>query len=570
MRSTSSAGNHHDHVAVAIAYAREARRDDGRRHGRWFRLAALRFLADLERTRHGTAPFGFDREAANDACEFIEKLPHVEGSWSIPTIVLAPAHVFFLVNLFGFRDARGGRRFTTALLATARKNAKSTCAAAILLYCQCCEEERGAQLITAATTGQQARIVFNYAKRMVEQTPDLRAAFALEAFANAIARWQNGSSLKPINAKASTQDGLNPSHTVLDEIHAHKTHDLLNVLQSAAGARRNPLWLYTTSEGYETPGPWPELRDFAQAVLQRVVAAEHFLAQVHALDDEDDDFDEARWVKANPLIESNEILLDEIRKAALEARAMPGRRAEFRVKRLNRRSSSARAWIDLDAWRACSGRPDLEALARRECYGGLDLASTGDLCAFRLVWMIDGTAYTAGWRWVPAGAVKSRTERGTVPYAAWVEAGLIKMTEGEVADYAVIEADLEALRERFPGLKEICFDPWNATDLVNRLSAKRFPMIAFRQGAKSYHPAMQGLERLYRSRRLAHGGDPVLAWCAANLVPRYDENMNMAPDRRRSADKIDDACALLMALSRPLTMKSEGGIDGWLRNPISS
>lgn len=533
-------------------------------------MAAERFLCDLKRAGRGTCSFRFDRWAANDACEFIEKLPHVEGRWDSATIVLHDSHVFFLVNIFGFRESNGARRFSVALLNIGRKGAKSTLAAAILIYCQCCENEPGAQLITAATTGQQARVVFNIAKRMVELTPDLRQAFALEPFANAVARWQNGSSLKPINAKASTQDGLNPSHTVMDEIHAHKTHDLLNVLRSASGARLNPLWLYTTTEGYETPGPWPELRGFARAILQRAVRADHFLAVIFAVDDEDEEFNERVWVKANPLIEVNPVLLREIRQHALEAKQMPGSAAEFRIKRLNRRSASARGWIDLPRWLQCGAAVDLEWLATHVCWGGLDLASTADFTALRLVWFVEQTVHTWGWRWVPAGAVAQRTERGTVPYATWVAQGLIAQTEGDVADYAVIERDIDAIKARFPLLESICFDPWNATDLVNRLNEKGYPMIAFRQGAKSYHPPMQGLERLYKSRRLAHGGDAVLTWCAANFVPRFDENMNMAPDRRRSADKIDDMCALLMALSQPLTKQPDGGIDEWLKNPIQS
>ncbi|WP_235028930.1 terminase large subunit domain-containing protein, partial [Mycoplasmoides pneumoniae] len=137
------------------------------------------------------------------------------------------------------------RRFTSALFAVARKNAKSTLSSSILLYCECCEPEEGAQVISAATTFPQASIIFNVAKRMVEKTPALREAFGLETWAKAITRFETGATFKPIHAKASTQDGLNPSHVGLDEIHAHKSADLLNVLTSAAGARGNPLWLYT-------------------------------------------------------------------------------------------------------------------------------------------------------------------------------------------------------------------------------------------------------------------------------------------------------------------------------------
>ena len=548
--SPPTASGERDYVAIALEYAREAVADKGgRRYGRLIRLGAQRFLDDLRRAKAKGAPFRFDEWHARDVCDFIEKLPHVEGKWQTPEIVLHRSHVFFLVNLFGFRKPDGTRRFTSALFAVARKNAKSTLAAAILLYCQCCEEEEGAQVISAATTGSQARIIFNVAKRMVEKTGDLREAFGLEAWANAISRVQTGASFKPINAKASTQDGLNPSHVGLDEIHAHKTPDLLNVLTSAAGARQSPLWLYTTTEGYTNPGPWAEIRQFARQLLEGVfgTTADHFLAVFFAVDDGDDDFSEAAWHKANPLMDSNPHLLAAIRKEAVEAKAMPSKLAEFQIKRLNRPASAANGFILLPKWNACSGAVDLDALRDVPCWGGLDLASTRDLTAFRLVWNVDGKLLTWGRRWVPEAAVAQRTERGTVPYAGWVAAGFLEQTEGDVTDYAVIEAAVLEACERF-NVQGIGFDRWNATEVCSRLIGAEVPMVEFVQGPKSYHPAMQALERAYIGGHLAHAGDPVLTWCAANLVARKDQNLNMAPDKKRSADKIDDMAALLMAV----------------------
>lgn len=507
-------------------------------------------------------PFAFDVEKAADACWFVEQMPHVEGRWETKTIKLHASHVFFLVNLFGFRNLEGGRRFTTALLAVARKNAKSTLAAAILLYCLCNEDELGAQLITAATTGSQARVVFRLAKAMVEATPDLREAFALEPFANAIARWQNGGSIKPINAKASTQDGLNPSHVVLDEIHAHKTHDLLNVLQSAAGARQNPLWLYTTTEGYETPGPWPELRLFAQQILQGVLNREevdHVLAVIYALDDEigqegdadhqpaDDAFDESKWIKANPLIDVNPLLLREIRKASVEAKQMAGRLAEFLIKRCNRQSSTSKGFIRYEKWKACAGAVDLAMLEKHQCWGGLDLASTTDFCSFRLVWQVDGIYYTWGRRWVPASAVARRVNRGTVPYQSWVGSGALEVIDGEVIDHAIVEREILEAKNRF-SIQGIAYDTWNAANVAANLKKEGLVMEPFIQGPKSYHPAIKEFETAYVASKLRHGGDPVLSWCASNIVLRYDDNLNSAPDKKRSGDKIDDMVALLMAI----------------------
>lgn len=557
-RSESPAPLENDYVDVAIGYAKAAAADRGGRFGRLIKLAAKRFLDDLKRAKKKGAPFSFSRDHANHACSWIELLPHVEGKWETPEIRLHPSHVWFVVQLFGFRKPDGTRRFTSALFAVARKNAKSTLSAAILLYCECCEEEEGAQVISAATTGSQARIIFNVAKRMAEKKADLREAYGLECWANAISRVETGATFKPINAKASTQDGLNPSHVGLDEIHAHKTPDLLNVLQSAAGARRNPLWLFTTTEGYANPGPWSEIRQFATQLLEGVFgdAADHFLAIFFAVDKEDGDFDEKAWHKANPLMDVNPHLLAAIRKESIEAKAMPSKLAEFQIKRLNRPAAAANGFILLPKWNACHGAVDLEALKDVPCWGGLDLASTRDLASLRLVWRLGDKIITWGRRWVPESAVAQRTERGTVPYAGWVAAGLLEQTEGEVTDYTVIEQAVLDVHERF-NLQSLAFDRWNATEMVSRLVAAEVPLVEFIQGTKSYHPAMVELERAYIGKRLVHDGDPVLAWCAANLVARKDVNLNMAPDKRRSADKIDDITALLMAIGISIPVAEE-------------
>jgi phage terminase large subunit-like protein len=557
---TTPPGKSNNYVAIADSFARDALSDvDQERHCHWIRQAASRYLKDRKRAATKGCKFKFSPVHANDACDFIEKLPHVEGRWDTLTITLHPAHVFFIVNVFGFRNNDGTRRFTSALLSIGRKNAKSLIAAAILLYCLCCEDEPGIQVISAATTGSQARIVFNAAKRMVEVTPDLREAFSLETFANAIANWQVGGNFKPINSKASTQDGLNPSHVVLDEIHAHKNHDLLNVLQSAAGARLNALWLYTTTEGYETPGPWPEMRHYAQQVLNGVLEADHFFALIFSLDEQvgqpgdpnyreaDDDFDERKWIKANPLISVNPILKREIIKAAIDAKQMPGRHAEFRIKRLNRPSSVAQGWTNLTKWKACGGAVDLDMLKPFPCYGGLDLAATSDLAAYRLIWKVEDKYYTKGWRWVPKVAVNKRSARGLVPYAGWIKAGYLIEAGDEIVDYdAVYDVIVKSTKDF--NVQKIGYDDWNVKQILKRLLDADIPMEEFIQGPKSFHPAMKRLEEVYITGQLCHGSDPVLAWCASNLVARTDVNLNTAPDKKKSSEKIDDMVALLMAM----------------------
>lgn len=565
-----------DYVQIAIDYANEALGDKKRKKFcKLIRQASKRFLDDLKRAKKKNNSFFFDEWHANDACDFIEKLPHVEGTWDKPTIVLHKSHIFFVVQLFGFRSKEFTiipdwgddnrfyhRRFSAALFAVARKNAKSTLAAGILNYCLCCEPEEGAQVISAATTFSQASIIFNIAKRMIEKTTDLKDAFGLECWSKSISRFETGSSFKPLHAKASTQDGLNPSHVGIDEIHAHKTSDLLNVLTSAAGARNNPLFLYTTTEGYANPGPWSEIRKFVIDLLKGVFKndVDHFLAIFYRLDDDDDEFDENAWKKANPLYDVNPNLLKEIKKASVEAKQMPSKLAEFRIKRLNKSASTSNGWIDLSKWDKCGGKIDLTQLESIPCYGALDLASTSDFNSFRLVWEVDDCVYTYGWRWCPDSAIAYRTERGTIPYAGWVASGLLKQTDGNVTDYSVIENDIVEICQRF-NVVNIAYDEWNASDIVNRLVAHELPMIKFIQGTKSYHPAMQAAERYYVSGRLNHGDDPILRWCASNLVSRTDQNLNMAPDKKRSADKIDDMVTFFMAIGLLVADKCNSNDD---------
>lgn len=485
-------------------------------------------------------------------------------------IVLQPSQVFFVVQLFGFRALEGGRRFSEALFLVARKNAKSTLAAAIMLSAYCLESEVGPQLITAATTGSQARIVFDIAKRMVEKSEGLRASYDLEPFRNVIKRDETGGSLRPINAKASTQDGLNPSFIELDEIHAHKSPDLVNVLRSAAGARKNPLWLYTTTEGYESPGPWPDLRAFAKQILQKLFRADHFLAIIYALDERDPEgaeFDPRKWIKANPLLPVNPLLMKELKKLAINAQAMPSTHGEFLIKRCNRPASSASAWVNLTKWRRCAGPVDLERLRGAPCWGAFDLASTTDMVAWRLLWLFEDIWWTWGRYWVPEDAVRLRTERRSVPYAGWVKSGYLIQTPGETHDYEAIQQQIVEDYGLYQPQK-IGFDPWNATATANALMNEGLPLEQFIQGPKSYNPAMKSCEIAYTSGRLRHGGDPVLTWNAANVVPRRDANMNEAPDRKRSPEKIDGMACLFMCFGVANVDEMEA-FNRMLANPVS-
>lgn len=552
---TAEARNFEDYVAAADAYARAAVAD---KRGRWFckpvRLACQRYLNDLKRAKRDKDwPFYFDRWHANDPCDFIEKLPHVEGRWATPTIRLRAWKAFVYVNVYGWRRKEdGGRRFSMVYEEEARKNAKSTSAAGVSLYGLTCEDEPGAQVYIGATTGAQAGKVFAPSKKMVERTPDLREAFGLHAWARSITCDANGGYIKPINAKSSTQDGHNPHVSILDELHAHRDRGLFDVMRSAEGARSNPLLWMVTTAGYFIDGVCYEQRTLAMKILEGLIEADHYFAFICTLDEGDDEFDERVWIKSNPNLFAS-VNIDSLRRHAAEARASPESHAEFKTKKLNVWTTAKSAHVNITLWKKCNGPVDLDELEGVPCWGAFDLAATSDLTSFRLVWKVDDRVKTWGRRYMPEDVIPKRSE--SVPFKLWAEQGLITATPGNVTDYAWIERDIVEAMERFD-IQVIAYDPWNASHLVSRLADEGVPLVEFRQGIQSYAAPMKEMDRLYTSRRLDHAGDPVLAWCASNVVVRRDENDNMAPSKKRSLEKIDDYTALVMAVG--VSMAGEG------------
>lgn len=545
-----------NYAQVAFEFATEAAADRyGRKHCKWVRLAAQRHLADLKRQRRKACSYTFDEWHGNDVCDFIEKMPHVEGTWDEPTIRLEPPQVFILVCVFGWRrKSDGTRRFTTVYIEMARKAAKSTLTAGVCHYCLSCEGELGPQIIIGATTREQADKVFAPAKKMAERTANYRDAFGVEVWSNSITGGPGGGFIQPINAKSSTQDGWNPYMAVLDELHAHKDRGLYDVIRSSFGARRSQLlWIITTA-GYNVEGVCFEQHQFVKKMLEGIFEADHYFGVIFTLDEKDDEFDQTKWIKANPLLGVTPSL-ETMQEYATEAAASPDSHAEFKTKRLNIWTSAKHGWLNMTRWRNCTLRlPD-----DGPCFGGIDLASTSDITAWVLVWLMGDQIRIRGKYYLPEATVRPRTERGNVPYQRWAKEGWLTVTPGEVTDYEYIKRDVIADLGRYD-ITEIGFDPWNATQLVSQLLEEEAPMVEIRQGPKSMHPPMQALERALKAKNIDHGDDPVLAWAASNIVARKDVNENMAPDRRNSHEKIDPIVAALNALARAVVHQDDSSV----------
>lgn len=442
--------------------------------GRLVKLACRRHLDDLARAAADPDwPFEFDTWHAGNVADFISKLPHVEGRWRTPTIELESWQVWLLANVFGWRRrSDGGRRFEQAYTEVARKNAKSALTSGVALYCLTCEGEIGPQVKTAATSGSQARIVFEVASKMALATPDLLSAFGLQCMANAIVCGANGGSIMPINAKSSSQDGLNPHLTVIDELHAHKDRSLFDVLRSAVGARKNPLGWYITTAGYNSQGVCFEQRDYTVKLLERILTDDTYFGAIYTLDEGDDPFDEAVWPKANPNLGVS-VDIDKLRTYAKQAKNSPASAGEFKTKRLNLWQNAHSAWLSMEAWRACEDTTlKIEDFDGEPAWIGVDLADTNDLAALVIIFEKDGMFRAFSRFFLPEDLVNICAHRTTTHYRVWADEGFITTTEGDFIDHRAIENEIKNLCATFQ-VEKIRIEHYGSAQIICQPARRR-------------------------------------------------------------------------------------------------
>lgn len=539
--------------------------------GKYERLACRRFLRDLERQGSADFPYVLDEELGSRACRFIELLPHIKGEWARPDYVdgklawkkieLGDWQVFVELQLFGWVDATTRlRRFRRAYEEVARKNAKSTRAAGRLLYLLTADHEPGAHVYSAATTGEQAREVFDVMRNMAQRCPDLCLHFGLEVGRHDITAPGSASSAKPLNAEGSTLDGLNVHAAVIDELHAHKTRAVYDVIDSATGARSQPLISMITTAGSNRSGICYEQRTYTIKVLDGVHADESWFGIVYTIDADDDWRDPACWRKANPNLGVS-VKLDDMQAAARKAEGTPSAVANFLTKRLNVWVNADAAWMDMQAWDNCENKDlALANLAHLPCWIGLDLASKVDLAAAPLLFHDPAAdryyCVSRGRFWLPERAVE---QGGNSQYDGWRRSGWLTVTPGEVTDYDAIEEQLRADACTAEDLREVPFDPYQATQLSSHMLAEGLPMVELRPTVLHMSEAMKQLEALVLQGpgKFQHDGSPVMTWMMSNVVCHRDTKDNIYPRKERPEQKIDGPFALIMALSRAIVPAEE-------------
>lgn len=537
-------GKTSEHVAAALEYARAV--VEGEIPAcKWTRLACERQLDDLEREGF---PYRFDVQRADRICRFIEKLPHIKGKWAGTPIQLEPWQQFILTTVFGWVDADGNRRFRTAYTEVPRKNAKSTITSGVGLYMTAADGEGGAEVYSAATTRDQARIVFRDAQQMARRCPAFRNRFGVEVNAHNINVLETASKFEALSAEGNSLDGLNIHFAAVDEVHAHKTRAVWDVLETATGARTQSLLWGITTAGSNRAGICYELRTYLTKILDGVAEDETFFGVIYTIDDGDDWTDPEVWAKANPNYGVS-VLPDDIARLCKKAQEMPSAQNNFLTKRLNVWVNADTAWMDMRAWDR-GGDPvlTLDDFEGERCWVGLDLASKTDIAAMNVVFERDGEYYLFGKYYLPEQAAEDGRNS---QYGGWAIEGRLITTPGNVTDYAYIENDLRDLMARFD-VQEVPHDPWNATQFATRMQEEGAPMVEFRQSTRNLSEPMKQLEALVLQGKLHHDACPVLAWMVSNVVCHRDANDNIFPRKERDENKIDGVVASLMALGRAM------------------
>lgn len=584
------AGHARDYAAIALAYAKAAVADKKQRtYCKFVRQAAQRHLDDLKRSRTKDFPFRFDEWHAGDVCDFIEKLPHIEGQWETPNLTLEPVQIFILAVVFGWRDkATGLRRFTDVYIEMARKGAKSTLTAGVVLYCACCEAEPGPLILIGATTGAQALKVFKPARLMAARSPALQEAFGLQVWAKSITIADNAGEIQTINSKGSTQDGHNPHMAVLDELHAHKDRALFDVIQSADGSRRNPLYWKITTAGFFLQGVCFEQRTYAAKVLAGAIEANHFFAIIFTLDEAqdftpertagDDPYDERNWIKANPLMPVTPSLAA-MRRLAIAAKASPGSEGEFFTKRLNKWMGAASAWLNVTQWIACAD-PDLtlDDFRGLDCYLGGDLSNVDDLSALILAALdADDRLLVKPFFYCPEARLlrnEASTKQVTELYRQWAKDGHLTTTEGDFIDHRVIEQQIRFLKDEL-AVHKTTFDQWNSgLAMASRLNedfddgGEAFAVQMAKNAKNATDPA-RAIEARVKAGpgRLRHDGNPVMKWMIGNAVVdrRVDGSLLPKKETPNSPNKIDGVDGMINAIA-PMLLPEEDddGVDSFI------
>ena len=514
----------------------------------WVRLAAQRHFDDLKKWNKKSSPYYFDDMAAKKIVSFYRLVKHSKGAMAGQSFELSDWQVFWVSVMFGWKRQNGLRRFQTVYFGVPRKNGKTTFAVPIGLYMMILDSEAGAEIYSAATKRDQARLVFDEAQRMVNSSPELKQVIKVQKHSLFVE--STATKFEALSSDAKSLDGLNPHCVLIDELHAHKTPDLYGVLETAIGARLQPLILSITTAGFVTIGICVDQRDYGRKVVQGLIEDDSFMFVDYGIDEGDDPFSEDTWKKANPNYGVS-IEPETFRRTAKKAQNEVSFLNEFLTKHLNVWTTSVEAYFDMQKWDDCALDFDWDRF--KQCTNihlGMDLSETQDLCALVLVGNLDGRTLIFPKFFLPKDNIVTKSKKDGASYVAWQKAGYLTLLDGDVIDYDYIYDYILEIDEEVD-LEELVFDKWNARQLINNLDKQTYiTCVEFPQNMKFFSPILKEFVVMMHRKEIAHNNNKILNWNISNTTVITDPSGNVRPNKEKGANKIDGTVATLMALSR--------------------
>lgn len=499
----------------------------------------------------------YDEAAADHAVQFIENYcSHVKAHTG--RFILEPWQKDDIIRpLFGWKREDGRRKFRTCYVEIPRKNGKSSLTAAIALYLLVATNERGAEIISAAADSAQARIVFDTATGMVRQSRSLSKACKVTQYAIKY----SGGFYKSISAEANTKHGFNCSGIIFDELHTQKDRNLWDVLTTSVGSRREPVIMALTTAGHDRTSICYEQHEYAKGVLAGTIDDPSYLPVIYAADPDDDWTLESTWKKANPGYGSI-CQADYFRDQLIKAKQSPSQVNTFKRLNLNIWTSAEEAWITDEEWmRAAGDFPSERRLGQMPCFGGLDLASTRDLCAFAQVWYDDQTdmAYLRVHQWCNSETADNKKLAEGVNYHAYAEEGTLTITPGNVTDHDAIRDHILNQAEKHQ-LESVAFDRKYSTHTVTQLWDRDIPMAPFGQGYYDMSYPTKMLEAAIVSGQIRHEGTSCMRWQIGSAVITRDpaDNIKVTKNRNKKGQMVDGVVAAIMAYGEMLKHRENG------------
>lgn len=551
------------------AYAR-AIVDRKKPAGKHVILACKRHLRDLE--QGPDRGLHWNLEEALWAIGAFRFLRHSKGEWAGKVVELADWQKFTIGSVFGWQRKDGTRRFRSVYEEVPRKNGKSTKLAGVGIVLLAFDGELGAEVYTAATKKDQARIIFGEAQRMVRKSGPLLDK--IDVFKLNLSVPKTESKFEPLSSDEKTADGLNPSGILIDELHRHKNRALLDVLDTAMGSRKQPLiWIITTAGDENPDSVYAQEHEYARKVVEGSLEDDNTFVYIAAADETDDVFDPATWAKANPNLGIS-VKMDDMQRQADKARKSPSSLDAFKRLRLNIRTSGVKGGIGRELWEPCGDCVDVASLAGRHCIAGLDLGGKNDLSALVLEFppvAAGSPADILPFFWTCSQDLDKREDRDRVPYRRWRDDGFLTVVDGPTVQHDWIAEQIGDLASLYqidgialdrygfdhlgPALERAGIEYWLAKRTEDGKVPTQPPVgssglrfVPWGQGFVSMGPAVQALEDALSEKRLRHGMHPILTNHAANVVYALDASTDWRkPVKKKSTGRIDGIVALAMA-----------------------